>query len=122
MPMLLTCIVLLQSHTGPCSSAWSPAFTRIPCSTEHSSHDSLPLNPGHAHAPDWRPAAAESYRGLQQRLVTNAESVAFYSGIDKEGGLIRDKFQQLVRHLQHVLGANWRHNMWQQFHMKYALN
>ena len=50
----------------------------------------------------------------------NAESVAFYSGIEKEGGLIRDKFQQLVRHLQHVLGANWRHSMWQQFHMKCA--
>ena len=32
------------------------------------------------------------------------------------------RHDELVRHLQHVLGANWRHNMWQQFHMKCALH
>ena len=50
--------------------------------------------------------------------MANAESVAFYSGIGKEGGLVRDAFQRLARHLQGVLRANWTHGMWEQFHLK----
>ena len=69
---------------------------------------------------DYIPCATEKYRGLQQRLVANAESVAFYSGIGKEGGLIRDAFRSLARHLQGVLTANWTHSMWEQFHLKCA--
>ena len=57
--------------------------------------------------------AAGSYRQLQARLRTNAESVAFYGGIEKEGALIRRSFSTLVAHQASLLGTQWRFSMWQ---------
>ena len=58
--------------------------------------------------------AAGSYRQLQARLRTNAESVAFYGGIEKEGTLlIRKSFSTLVAHQASLLGTQWRFSMWQ---------
>ncbi len=48
------------------------------------------------------------YRGLQGRLRGNAESVAFYGGIDKEGRLIKSKFAELVKHRGRLLATQWR--------------
>lgn len=48
------------------------------------------------------------YRQLQSRLRGNAESVAFYGGIDKEGRLIRNKFAELVKHRGRLLATQWR--------------
>lgn len=58
-------------------------------------------------------SAAGSYRQLQARLRTNAESVAFYGGIEKEGTLIRRSFNTLVAHQASLLGTQWRFSMWQ---------
>ena len=58
-------------------------------------------------------AAAGSYRQLHARLRTNAESVAFYGGIEKEGNLIVSKFKELVRHQVKLLNTQWRFAMWQ---------
>lgn len=58
------------------------------------------------------PCAGE-YRNLQQRLTNNAESVAFYGGIDREGSLIKARFRQLVKHQAHLLRTQWRFSMWQ---------
>jgi ABC-type uncharacterized transport system fused permease/ATPase subunit len=54
-----------------------------------------------------------SYRQLQARLRTNAEPVAFYGGIEKEGSLIVSKFKELVRHHVKLLNTQWRFAMWQ---------
>lgn len=54
-----------------------------------------------------------SYRQLQARLRTNAEPVAFYGGIEKEGNLIIGKFKELVRHHVKLLNTQWRFAMWQ---------
>ena len=56
---------------------------------------------------------AGEYRNLQQRLTNNAEPVAFYGGIDREGSLIRARFRQLVKHQAHLLRTQWRFSMWQ---------
>ena len=61
-------------------------------------------------------ACTGEYRNLQQRLTNNAESVAFYGGIDREGGLIRGRFRQLVKHQAHLLRTQWRFSMWQVCH------
>lgn len=60
-----------------------------------------------------RPLPPGSYRQLQARLRTNAESVAFYGGIEKEGALIRRSFSTLVAHQASLLGTQWRFSMWQ---------
>ncbi|EIE25187.1 hypothetical protein COCSUDRAFT_65142 [Coccomyxa subellipsoidea C-169] len=60
-----------------------------------------------------------SYRQLHARLRTNAEPVAFYGGIEKEGNLIVSKFKELVRHQVKLLNTQWRFAMWQDFHTKY---
>lgn len=54
-----------------------------------------------------------TYRQLQARLRTNAESVAFYGGIEKEGALIRQRFGTLVAHQASLLATQWRFSMWQ---------
>ena len=56
---------------------------------------------------------AGSYRQLQTRLRNNAESVAFYGGIEKEGGLIRSSFTQLVKHRAKLLRTQWLYSIWQ---------
>ncbi|KAK9846568.1 hypothetical protein WJX81_006713 [Elliptochloris bilobata] len=60
-----------------------------------------------------------TYRQLQARLRTNAESVAFYGGIEKEGALVRRSFGTLVAHQASLLATQWRFSMWQEFHTKY---
>ncbi len=48
--------------------------------------------PIHMHALTQRfPFGAGTYRQLQARLRANAESVAFYGGIAKEGALLRTR-------------------------------
>lgn len=56
---------------------------------------------------------AGAYRQLHARLRTNAEPVAFYGGITKEGALIRERFRQLIRHERGLLTTQWRFSMWQ---------
>ena len=56
---------------------------------------------------------AGTYRQLHARLRTNAEPVAFYGGVEKEGSLITSKFQQLVKHQLKLLNTQWRFAMWQ---------
>lgn len=60
-----------------------------------------------------------SFRHLHSRLKTNAESVAFYGGIAKEGDLLRNKFTEVRLHTARVLGKQWRFNMVQDFLLKY---
>lgn len=57
--------------------------------------------------------AAGSYRQLQTRLRANAESVAAYGGIQKDGGLIESSFKKVVRHRAQLLQTQWLFSMWQ---------
>lgn len=59
---------------------------------------------------------AGSYRQLQTRLRANAESVAAYGGIEKEGNLINDSFKKVVRHRSKLLQTQWLFGMWQVAH------
>ena len=54
-----------------------------------------------------------TYRQLHARLRTNAEPVAFYRGVEKEGGLIVSRFKDLVKHQTELLNTQWRFAMWQ---------
>jgi len=45
------------------------------------------------------------------RLRENAEPVAFYGGVQKEGALISARFQQLVKHRLRLLHTQWNFNM-----------
>ncbi len=60
-----------------------------------------------------------AYRHLHSRLRTNAESVAFYGGINKEGDLLKNKFSEVRVHTDRVLSKQWRFNMVQDFLLKY---
>ena len=60
-----------------------------------------------------------AYRHLHTRLKANAESIAFYGGIAKEGDLIRTKFSEVVSHTARVLGKQWNFSMVQDFLLKY---
>lgn len=51
------------------------------------------------------------YRHLQARLRSNAESVAFYGGIDKEGRIINSRFKELLRHHGRILIKQWQFGM-----------
>ena len=48
------------------------------------------------------------YRHLQARLRSNAESVAFYGGIEKEGKIITQRFKELLRHHSRILTKQWQ--------------
>lgn len=54
---------------------------------------------------------AGGYRHLQARLRNNAESVAFYGGVEKEGRLIVHKFKELLRNQERLLRAQWHNGM-----------
>lgn len=54
---------------------------------------------------------AGTYRHLQARLRNNAESVAFYGGVEKEGRLIKHKFKDLLRHHARLLTKQWQYGM-----------
>jgi ABC-type uncharacterized transport system fused permease/ATPase subunit len=60
-----------------------------------------------------------AYRHLHTRLRANAESIAFYEGIPKEGALVREKFREVVGHHARLLGKQWRFSMVQDFLLKY---
>ena len=60
-----------------------------------------------------------AYRHLHTRLRANAEPVAFYGGIAKEGDLLRTKFAEVVAHTNRVLGKQWRFSMVQDMLLKY---
>lgn len=60
-----------------------------------------------------------AYRHLHSRLRANAEPVAFYGGIAKEGDLLRTKFGEVAAHTARVLGKQWRFSMVQDFLLKY---
>lgn len=59
------------------------------------------------------------YRQLHSRLRTNAESIAFYGGENKEASFIRQKFKTLVKHLKLVIYDHWWFGMIQDFLLKY---
>ncbi|KAG0469404.1 hypothetical protein HPP92_016104 [Vanilla planifolia] len=59
------------------------------------------------------------YRQLHSRLRTHAESIAFYGGENREASHIKQKFKNLVRHLNLVLHDNWWFGMIQDFFLKY---
>lgn len=54
---------------------------------------------------------AGAYRHLQARLRNNAESVAFYGGVEKEGRLIVHRFKELLRHHERLLRKQWQFGM-----------
>ena len=56
---------------------------------------------------------AGSYRQLQTRLRANAESVAAYGGIKREGGLIVESFRKVTQHRGKLLRTQWLFSMWQ---------
>lgn len=60
-----------------------------------------------------------AYRALHARLRANAEPVAFYGGVGKEGGVVRAKFREVVAHAARLLGVQWRFSMVQDFLLKY---
>ncbi|KAL3156583.1 hypothetical protein ABBQ38_000874 [Trebouxia sp. C0009 RCD-2024] len=60
-----------------------------------------------------------AYRHLQARLRNNAESVAFYGGVEKEGRLIVHRFKELLRHHERLLRKQWQFGMVQDFLLKY---
>lgn len=60
-----------------------------------------------------------AYRHLHTRLRANAEPVAFYGGIAKEGDLLRTKFAEVVAHTNRVLGKQWHFSMVQDMLLKY---
>jgi ABC-type uncharacterized transport system fused permease/ATPase subunit len=59
------------------------------------------------------------YRHLHTRLRANAESVAFYNGVDKEASLLRARFREVVKHTARVLGVQYRFSIVQDFLLKY---
>ncbi|DBA67674.1 TPA: hypothetical protein ACH3X2_001266 [Trebouxia sp. C0005] len=59
------------------------------------------------------------YRHLQARLRSNAESVAFYGGIEKEGKIVVARFKELLRHHSRLLTKQWQFGMVQDFLLKY---
>ncbi|KAL4445411.1 hypothetical protein ABPG77_011236 [Micractinium sp. CCAP 211/92] len=59
------------------------------------------------------------HRQLQTRLRANAESVAFYRGIAREGELLRSSFRDVIQHQARVLGKQWHFGMVQDFLLKY---
>jgi len=89
--------------------AWHGSRERA-CAPMPASPPGRPGRAGGAQAPR---ARAGTYRQLQARLRTNAESVAFYGGIEKEGALIRRSFRALVAHQAALLTTQWRFSMWQ---------
>lgn len=60
-----------------------------------------------------------SYRQLHTRLRANAEPIAFYNGMQKEGILIRTKFEELMAFTQKLLSKQWEFSMVQDFLLKY---
>ena len=64
-------------------------------------------------------ALESAYRNMQYRLMQNSESVAFYEGTEKEGGVIREVYGRLVRHSRVLMGKQWRFLMVQDFLLKY---
>lgn len=54
---------------------------------------------------------AGAYRHLQARLRNNAESVAFYGGVEKEGRMIVHRFKELLRHHERLLRKQWQFGM-----------
>ena len=54
---------------------------------------------------------AGNYRNLHAKLRDNAEPVAFYGGIEREGALITASFSELIRHRVRLLRTQWRFNV-----------
>ena len=61
-----------------------------------------------------------SYRHLHTRLRANAEPIAFYGGIAKEGDLLKTRFKEVLAHAARVLDKQWRFSMVQDFLLKYC--
>eukprot|EP00249_Psilotum_nudum_P023443 c28874_g1_i1 orf=721-4785(+) len=59
------------------------------------------------------------YRQLHSRFRTHSESIAFYGGQDREGSIIKLRFNALVEHLSVVLHTQWWFGMIQDFLLKY---
>lgn len=59
----------------------------------------------------WFAATLPPLGTLQGRLRANAEAVAFYRGVAKEGELLRSSFRDVVQHQARVLGKQWRFGM-----------
>lgn len=60
-----------------------------------------------------------SYRNMQYRLMQNSESVAFYEGTEREGGVIREMYGRLIEHAKKLQRKQWRFLMVQDFLLKY---
>jgi ABC transporter transmembrane region 2 len=54
---------------------------------------------------------AGDYRQVHARLRENAEPVAFYGGIAREGVGVLDRFSRLMRHRLRVLRTQLRHSV-----------
>lgn len=57
------------------------------------------------------PACTGDFRQVHARLRENAEPVAFYGGIAKEGAGILERFSALMRHRMRVLRTQLRHSV-----------
>lgn len=59
------------------------------------------------------------YHQLHSRLKVNAESVALYGGMQKEGETIQESFKELLKHNAKLLNKQWTFSMVQDFLLKY---
>lgn len=57
------------------------------------------------------PCLAAPPAAAQARLRSNAESVAFYRGIAREGELVHSSFRDVIQHQARVLGKQWHFGM-----------
>ena len=71
----------------------------------------LPPHGTRPHALKTHMPHAGSYRTLHSRLRNNAESVAFYRGVEREGLAVRAGFKDLARHHARLLTTQWRFGM-----------
>jgi len=60
-----------------------------------------------------------TYHQLHSRLKVNAESVALYGGMQKEGETIQESFRELLKHNAKLLNKQWTFSMVQDFLLKY---
>ena len=97
--------IMCQPFVSPCSSAVACRVGALsPC--------------GETKVIGW---CAGDYRQVHARLRENAEPVAFYGGIAKEGAGVLDRFSRLMRHRLRVLRTQLRHSVVQVRCMRGAL-
>ncbi len=111
--MTLYCLQVYTSDVNQAHGQAQYGGRKRACAPAAASPPGWPGRPGRAGGAQAPRARAGTYRQLQARLRTNAESVAFYGGIEKESALIRRSFRALVLHQAALLTTQWRFSMWQ---------